>query len=81
VVFLRLLQSDLYSRFLDALGWASAGILVGAGDTRSVMWINAVNAWIFALIPNYIAIHYFNTGPLTVPMISLFYLVINAAAI
>ncbi|HQU09756.1 MAG TPA: MATE family efflux transporter, partial [Opitutales bacterium] len=50
------------SMLFDGLGWACAGVLIAAGDTRALLYINATNAWVFALIPTYIWLRYWNGG-------------------
>ncbi len=44
----------------DGMVWILAGILTAGGDTRFIMVINATGAWLLAIMPIYIAIHYFD---------------------
>jgi multidrug resistance protein, MATE family len=37
----------------DILVWVLAGILTAAGDTAFIMFMNAINAWLFAIVPIY----------------------------
>lgn len=44
----------------DGIVWILSGILTAGGDTRFIMLMNASAAWIFAILPIYIAVHYFH---------------------
>ncbi|MBW8309911.1 MAG: MATE family efflux transporter [Candidatus Paracaedibacteraceae bacterium] len=35
----------------DGLVWVTSGILVSAGDTKFIMVVNAITAWLFAVLP------------------------------
>ncbi|MBY0281961.1 MAG: MATE family efflux transporter [Alphaproteobacteria bacterium] len=44
----------------DGIVWVLSGILTAGGDTRFIMFMNASAAWIFAILPIYIAVNYFH---------------------
>lgn len=44
----------------DGIVWILSGILTAGGDTRFIMYMNASAAWVFAILPIYIAVHYFH---------------------
>ena len=48
----------------DAVSWMISGILIAAGDTKFVMWMNSVNAWVFSVIPTVICVIYFGASPI-----------------
>lgn len=42
----------LWAFFLfDGLVWLTSGILISAGDTKFIMVVNAITAWLFAVLP------------------------------
>lgn len=63
----------------DGLVWVCAGILTAFEDTVFVMIINIVNVWLFAVLPNYIAVKYFDSGPDAIWQLMSIYALINAA--
>jgi MATE family multidrug resistance protein len=68
----------LFYFIFDGLVWISAGILTAFEDTVFVMIMNAVSVWLFAILPNYIAIKYFNTDPSIIWKLMTVYAIINA---
>ncbi len=44
----------------DGIVWILSGILTAGGDTRFIMFMNASAAWLFAILPIYVAVHYFH---------------------
>lgn len=47
----------------DGLVWLTAGVLVSAGDTKFIMVVNALTAWLFAVLPVMMVTTYFNLSP------------------
>lgn len=62
----------------DGLVWIFAGILIAFEDTFFVMAMNATSVWLLAILPNYIAIVYFNTSPSVIWELMSAYALINA---
>jgi len=58
---------------LDGIIWSLSGVLTAGGDTRFIMLMNATAAWFLAILPIYIAVHYFNAHSSTAWGISLIY--------
>lgn len=52
------------SLLFDGIVWVISGILTAAGDTRFIMIMNAVNSWIFGIVPFYILMVYFDSPPI-----------------
>lgn len=61
----------------DGLVWIISGILVSAGDTKFIMWANAITAWIFGVLPIKLITMYFNVPPGSVWGIVAIYAIIN----
>lgn len=64
----------------DGVVWILGGILTSGGDTRFMMFMNAAGAWFFAILPIYIAIHYFHVKSSTAWGICIFYAIANMLA-
>ena len=37
----------------DGIHWLVVGLLTAAGDTKFVLWISGLSAWVFAIVPIY----------------------------
>ncbi|MFU8798194.1 MAG: MATE family efflux transporter, partial [Gammaproteobacteria bacterium] len=61
----------------DIIVWVFAGILTAAGDTMFIMFINAFNAWVFALIPVYFFVVKRNGSEILTWKLSALYIAIN----
>jgi MATE family multidrug resistance protein len=60
----QLAMSLLWFFFLfDGLVWVTSGILVSAGDTRFIMVVNAMTAWVFAVLPVKLITSYTEVSP------------------
>lgn len=56
----RLALKGLWIYFLfNGLSLVIWGVLIAGGDTKFIMWINAITTWAFAVIPTYIWVAYF----------------------
>lgn len=66
----------LYCLF-DGVVWIISAILTSAGDTRFIMTVNIISVWLFAAIPTYLALNYFNAEPSTPWLLSVFYAIFN----
>ncbi|MBY0462737.1 MAG: MATE family efflux transporter [Alphaproteobacteria bacterium] len=64
----------------DGIVWILSGILTAGGDTRFIMFMNASAAWIFAILPIYIAVHYFHVHSSTAWGLCTIYGAANLAA-
>jgi len=64
----------------DGIVWVLGGILTSGGDTRFIMFMNASAAWVFAILPIYIAIHYFHVHSSTAWGICTMYAAANLIA-
>jgi multidrug resistance protein, MATE family len=65
---------------LDGAVWVTAGVLTAAGDTRFIMVMNAVGAWLFAVVPVTLFVLVFD-APATAPWILInFYAAANCIA-
>jgi multidrug resistance protein, MATE family len=74
----RLAGQCVWAYFLvDGLLWVLAGVLTAGGDTRFVMVMNGLAAWLFSLVPTYIAVAIFGAGPAWVWPITLAYCFLN----
>ena len=62
---------------VDGIVWIISGILTSAGDTRFIMFVNISSVWIFAVIPTYLALYYYNAEPSTPWLLSVFYTIFN----
>jgi MATE family multidrug resistance protein len=62
----------------DAVSWMIGGILIAAGDTRFVMLMNSVSAWIFSVIPTAICVIYFGASPIITWVLWALYGFLNA---
>jgi len=76
---LRITSALMLAYFVfDGLTWISAGVLIAAGDTFSVMIINVASNWIFALLPTYIFIVLLHGPPILSVVIVNCYGIANA---
>ncbi|MBS0622456.1 MAG: MATE family efflux transporter [Verrucomicrobia bacterium] len=64
---------------LDGLAWVFAGIVTAGGDTRFVMMTNGLAAWIFAIVPNYIGLYWFDMSPAWVWPLKVIYPLVNVS--
>lgn len=64
---------------IDGLVWVFAGVLTAGRDTKFVMVMNGVAAWMFSLVPTYLAVVVFEVGPEWVWPITLLYSALNLA--
>lgn len=62
----------------DAFSWMIGGILTAAGDTKFVMWMNSVSAWVFSVIPTAICVIYFGASPIMTWILWAMYGFLNA---
>lgn len=62
----------------DGFVWIVAGILTSAGKTMFVLVANALNAWIFAVIPLQVLVHYNMLKMETSWQVSVIYGVVNS---
>lgn len=65
---------------LDGILWVFGGILMAGGDTRFIMFMNTFSAWFFAILPIYIAVHYFHVHSSTAWGICNLYVIANLIA-
>lgn len=63
---------------LDAISWLICGVLTAAGDTKFVMIMNSISAWVFAIIPSYFIFTYLNTSPVVTWIICAGYGLLNS---
>jgi MATE family multidrug resistance protein len=63
---------------LDGFTWITAGILTAKGDTIFIMLMNAIGAWLFALLPVYFFIIKNPSSPIYVWALMDFYGLMNA---
>lgn len=64
----------------DGLTWMFAGIFTAAGDTRFTMIMNAVSAWLFAIVPVYFFVVHGSGGPASTSFWLAGYAVLNCFA-
>ena len=62
----------------DGLTWLFAGVLTSAGDTKFVMVMNAVAAWLFAMLPFYVALTIYGGSPQVAWMMTACYAMLNS---
>lgn len=65
---------------LDAITWLVCGILTAAGDTKFVMLMNTMSAWLFSVIPTYFAVKYFSGSPIITWVLFAIYAFLNSAS-
>src|SRR3990167_4885294 len=68
----------LFYFVFDGLVWVSAGILTAFEDTVFIMIMNTVSVWLLAILPNYIAISYFNASPASIWKLMTIYALVNS---
>jgi len=57
----------------DGITWIIAGILTAAGDTKFIMYMSAISAWAFGIVPMYIFVEGMGGGPsMTLEIIAIF---------
>lgn len=61
----------------DALAWLICGVLTAAGDTKFVMIMNGLSAWLFSIVPTYICVMYFDASPVVTWMLCALYGLLN----
>lgn len=64
----------------DGFVWVLAGILTAGGDTRFIMTMNALSAWLFAIIPVFIGVTYYHISASTAWALTAFYSFANMIA-
>jgi len=66
---------------LDGLKWIIAGILTAGGDTKFVMPMQAIGAWLFAITPTYLFVLTFDYSPFLVwPILSCYDFLMQASS-
>lgn len=79
--YLRLGLIGMWIFFLfDGLTWIFAGIFTAAGDTKFTMIMNAISAWLFAIVPVYFLIVKGGGSPALTCFIVAFYAILNSFA-
>lgn len=63
----------------DIVVWLVAGILTAAGDTLFIMTMNAINAWLFAIVPVYFFVVHLKGSPTLTWQIMTIYIGITLA--
>ena len=65
----------------DGFAWVFAGVLTSGGDTKFVMFGNAISVWVFGILPLYLLVTKnvggFNLGPDAAWMVVALYAIIN----
>lgn len=64
----------------DAITWLICGILTAAGDTRFVMVMNGISAWLFSVIPTYFFVVYIGGSPVISWILLVLYGFLNATS-
>lgn len=78
-LYLRIVSALVWAYFIfDGFTWTIAGILTAAGDTKFVMIMNAISAWVFALIPLYLVVVVIESSPFFAWVTICFYGLMNA---
>lgn len=62
---------------LDAVSWLICGVLTAAGDTKFVMIMNGMSAWLFSIVPTYIFVVYLGGSPVVTWMLCALYGFLN----
>lgn len=62
---------------LDAIAWLISGVLTAAGDTKFVLILNILSAWIFSSLPTYIGVVCLGGSPLLTWILCAFYGALN----
>lgn len=65
---------------LDAISWLICGILTAAGDTKFVMIMNSISAWLFSIIPTYFVVEYLGGSPVSIWVLCAFYGLLNSVS-
>lgn len=68
------------SFLFDGLTWVFAGILTAGGDTKYIMIINAIAAWLFAIMPVYIFVVKGGGNPSLTCFLVCAYAILNCVA-
>lgn len=63
---------------LDAISWLICGVLTAAGDTKFVMIMNSISAWIFSIIPTYFVVQYLGGSPVVTWILCAIYGLLNS---
>lgn len=63
---------------LDAMAWLITGVLTAAGDTKFVMMMNGVSAWVFSVIPTYFFVVYMDGSPVVTWILCALYGFLNS---
>lgn len=62
---------------LDAISWLISGVLTAAGDTKFVMMMNGISAWVFSIIPTYIFVGLLGGSPVLTWVLCAVYGLLN----
>lgn len=63
---------------LDAISWLICGVLTAAGDTKFVMVMNSISAWLFSIVPTYLVVNYMGGSPVITWVLCAFYALLNS---
>lgn len=63
---------------LDAISWLICGVLTAAGDTKFVMVMNSIGAWIFSIVPTYIVVGHLGGSPVVTWTLFALYGLLNS---
>jgi len=65
---------------LDAIAWLICGVLTAAGDTKFVMIMNGLSAWLFSIVPTYIFVVYLGGSPAVTWALCALYGLLNSVS-